>query len=273
MFEKILDDSIELIENKIKTCNDTNIQNQLKVIYGRLPDGISKKDILDDIAFNFLRFAVINSIPNEELDEAFKFHLNRFTSHTKKLCTYITLKIDLIEHENEVNRTIKIPYGYTMGDLAYVIQAAFQIGDIFGYTFVPELDELPYLVDKEADPKKYNDAYLGHEVNIGDISSEKLDGYVVYFGNKISKKNPYKFKINLVGIEVGDKFVPFDSAEILKGTGSNVCADLFKDFDKYTKEHPFVLKDFNEDLNYDLLDIKELYEQNFDVDEDTSEMH
>ena len=66
MFEKILDDSIKLVENRIKNCNDADIQNQLEVIYGRLPDGISKKDILDDVAFNFLRFAIINSIPNEE---------------------------------------------------------------------------------------------------------------------------------------------------------------------------------------------------------------
>ena len=174
MVEKILDNSIELIENKIKNCNDTDIQNQLKIIYGRLPDGISKKDILDDIAFNFLRFAIINNIPNEELDEAFKFHLNRFTNHTKKLCTYITLKVELVGHENEINRTIKIPYGYTMGDLAYIIQAAFQISDMFGYTFVPESAKLPYLVDKDADSHEYNDAYLGHEVNIGDITSEKV---------------------------------------------------------------------------------------------------
>lgn len=273
MFEKILDDSIEMIIDKIKNCNDTEIQNQLNVIYGRLPDEISKKDILDDVAFNFLRFAVINSIPNEELDEAFKFHLNRFANHTKKLCTYLTLKINLVGHENEVNRTIRIPYGYTMGDLAYIIQAAFQIGDIFGYTFVPESSNLPYLVDKDADSHEYNDAYLGHEVNIGDINAEKLDGYMVCFGNKTSKKNPYRFKINLVGIEVGDKFVPFDSAEILKGAGPNVCTDLFENFEKYLKEHPFVLKDFNEDLNYDLFDIKELYEQDFYVDEDTSEMN
>lgn len=273
MFEKILDDSIELVENKIKNCKDSYIQNQLNTIYNRLPDGISKKDILDDIAFNFLRFAIINNIPNEELDEAFKFHLNRFTNHTKKLCTYITLKVELVGHENVVNRTIKIPYGYTMGDLAYIIQAAFQISDIFGYTFVPESAKLPYLVDKDADSHEYNDAYLGHEVNIGDITSEKLDGYMVCFGNKTSNKNPYRFKINLVGIEVGDKFVPFDSAEIIKGKGPNVCADLFENFEKYLKEHPFVLKEFNEGLNNDLFDIKELYEQDFYVDEDTSEMH
>lgn len=273
MFEKILDDSTDIIINEIKNCKDANIQNQLDAIYNRLPDGISKKEILYDVAFNFLRFAVINNIPNEELDEAFKFHLNRFASHTKKLCTYITLKVDLVGHENEVNRTIKIPYGYTMGDLAYIIQAAFQIGDIFGYTFVPESAKLPYLVDKDADPHEYNDAYLGHEVNIGDITAEKLDGYMVCFGNKTSKKNPYRFKINLEGIEVGDKFVPFDSAEILRGAGPNVCADLFKNFEKHLKEHPFVLKDFNEDLNYDLFDIKELYEQDFCVDEDTSEMN
>ena len=50
MFEKILDDSIEMIIDKIKNCNDTEIQNQLNVIYGRLPDEISKKDFLDDVA-------------------------------------------------------------------------------------------------------------------------------------------------------------------------------------------------------------------------------